>query len=49
VETQRVEDWLRRAGCDVVQGYHLARPARWQELLPALLSDSDQPNVRRAA
>jgi diguanylate cyclase len=49
VETQAVQEWLRRAGCDTAQGYHLARPAPWAELLPLLQSDRDPSATWRAA
>jgi diguanylate cyclase len=49
VETAAVQEWLRRAGCDTAQGYHLARPAPWAELLPLLRSDDDQPDLWKAA
>jgi diguanylate cyclase len=49
VETPAVQEWLRRAGCDTAQGYHLARPAPWAELLPLLQSDRDPSATWRAA
>jgi diguanylate cyclase (GGDEF)-like protein len=48
VETSAVQDWLRHAGCDTAQGYHLARPAPWPDLLPLFLDD-DQPAIWKAA
>jgi len=47
VETSAVQEWLRHAGCDTAQGYHLARPAPWADLLPLLLDD--QPATWKAA
>ena len=34
VESEAAAHWLRAAGCDHAQGYHFARPAPWQDLLP---------------
>jgi diguanylate cyclase (GGDEF)-like protein len=48
VETSAVQEWLRHAGCDTAQGYHLARPAPWADLLPLLLDDN-QPATWKAA
>jgi EAL domain-containing protein (putative c-di-GMP-specific phosphodiesterase class I) len=47
VETAAVLEWLRHAGCDTAQGYHLARPAPWPDLLPLLIDD--QPATWKAA
>jgi diguanylate cyclase (GGDEF)-like protein len=33
VETAETATWLRGVACDSAQGYHLARPAPWPELL----------------
>jgi EAL domain-containing protein (putative c-di-GMP-specific phosphodiesterase class I) len=32
VENRAQLDWLQRAGCDLVQGYLLARPIRAQDI-----------------
>ena len=36
VESAAAGEWLQAAGCDSAQGYHFARPAPWQDLVPHL-------------
>jgi diguanylate cyclase (GGDEF)-like protein len=45
VEDERSEQRLRELGCDLMQGYHLARPMRGEELL-GWLAAAKLPRVR---
>jgi diguanylate cyclase (GGDEF)-like protein len=40
VESAAAGAWLQAAGCDSAQGYHFARPAPWQDLVPHLTAGS---------
>lgn len=46
IETQEILDELRKMGCDLVQGYHIARPAPLPQLLRILEAEAE---ARRAA
>jgi EAL domain-containing protein (putative c-di-GMP-specific phosphodiesterase class I) len=43
VETAQQADWLRRMGCDVVQGYHFARPMPACDVTAFVSSRNDIP------
>ena len=43
VESAAIAAWLHGAGCDTAQGYHFARPAPWQELLPPVAERDPEP------
>jgi diguanylate cyclase len=40
IETQEILTMLTQMGCDVAQGYHIARPMRFQALATLILGDT---------
>jgi EAL domain-containing protein (putative c-di-GMP-specific phosphodiesterase class I) len=49
VESEAVLDQLTEAGCDLAQGYHLARPQPAGQLTPWLLATAAGAPVQRVA
>ena len=47
VETAAASSWLTAAGCDVAQGYHVARPMVFEQLVD-WLADATCPEGGRA-
>ncbi len=49
VETQEQLEWLRRAGCDMVQGYYYSRPVPPEEIEPLLTASNLMPPEEETA